>query len=53
MDYHTIQSIAGTTGLLIFIGVFVVVLVRTFRPGAKKSYDETARIIFKEDESHG
>lgn len=53
MDYHTIQSVAGTAGLLIFIGVFVAVVVRTFRPGAKSTYDETARIIFKEDPPHG
>lgn len=52
MDYHAIQSVAGTAGLLIFIAVFVVVVVRTFRPSAKKTYDETARIIFKEDEPH-
>ena len=53
MDYQTIQSIAGTAGLLIFVGLFLIVIVRVFRPGAKQSYDETARIIFKEDESHG
>lgn len=52
MDYHMIQAVSGTIGLLIFVVVFIAVVVRVFRPGAKKDYDETAQMIFKEDESH-
>lgn len=47
-----IQAVSGTIGLLVFVAVFVAVILRIFRPGAKKDYDETARIIFKEDPPH-
>lgn len=41
---------AGMIGLLFFFLFFCGVAFWTFRPGAKKKYDEIAEIPLKEDE---
>ncbi len=53
MDYENLQMIAGLSGLLLFIAIFAGVLFWVLRPGAKESFDENARIPFKEDGANG
>lgn len=48
MDFVTTH--AGLIGLLFFFTFFTVVLLWTFRPGAKKAYSSHARIPLEENE---
>ncbi|MAF97032.1 MAG: CcoQ/FixQ family Cbb3-type cytochrome c oxidase assembly chaperone [Micavibrio sp.] len=41
---------AGLYGLLFFFAFFCVVLLWTFRPGAKKQYEDQGNIPLKETE---
>lgn len=49
MDYKTLAEFAQTWGLVYMVIIFVGVLVYAFRPGAKKTFDEAARMPLKED----
>lgn len=49
MDYSTVASFAQTWGLVYLVVLFIGVLIYAFRPGAKKKFDNAAKIPFKED----
>jgi len=49
MDYHQFRHLADSWGLVYLLVVFLAVIAFVFRPGAKKVYDEAARIPFDED----
>lgn len=59
-DYGALRSFADSWALLLMVILFVGIVVWVFRPGARKSQDEAARMIFRnedkpkdEDESDG
>lgn len=45
-----ISQNAGLIGLLFFFGFFVVTALWVYRPGARRGYQEHARIPLKENE---
>lgn len=49
MDYETLQHFADIWGMLFLVVLFVAAIAFVFRPGAKKKYDEAAKIPLKED----
>ncbi len=49
MDYNELRHLADSWGLVYLMVVFIAVVVFTFRPWARKSYDEAAKIPLKED----
>ena len=49
MTFENVHHFAHIWGLVYFVALFVVVLVYALRPGAKKKFDEAARIPLKED----
>lgn len=49
MDYEMVVHLSQTSGLLYFIAIFVGVLVYALRPKARATFDDAARIPFKED----
>jgi cytochrome c oxidase cbb3-type subunit 4 len=49
MDYTTLAEFAQTWGLVYMVAIFVGVLIYALRPGAKKKFDEAAKIPLKED----
>lgn len=49
MDYTTLAEFAQTWGLVYMVAIFIGVLIYALRPGAKKKFDEAARIPLKED----
>ncbi len=48
MDW--ISQNAGLLGLLFFFGFFVLMALWVYRPGAKRRYQEHARIPLKEND---
>ena len=49
MDYEALRHFADSWGLVYLLAIFVGVVIFTMRPGAKKRYEEAARIALKED----
>ena len=49
MTHESISHFAQTWGLVYLVVLFLGVLVYAFRPGAKKKFDDAARIPLKED----
>lgn len=49
MTYETITQISATSGLFYFIAIFAGVLIYALRPKARATFDDAARIPFKED----
>jgi cytochrome c oxidase cbb3-type subunit 4 len=49
MTYGTIRSLAGTAGLLLFVGMFVLVLAYVFWPGNKDSFERARRLPLESD----
>lgn len=49
MNYETVKAFSALFGLLLFMGVFIAVVIYTFRPGSKKIHDEHAQIPLNED----
>jgi cytochrome c oxidase cbb3-type subunit 4 len=49
MDYETFRHFADSWGLVFLFAAFVAAVAFVLRPGAKKHYDEAARIPLKED----
>ncbi|MGF1476017.1 MAG: cbb3-type cytochrome oxidase subunit 3 [Geminicoccaceae bacterium] len=49
MDYESLRQFADTWGLVFLIIVFLAVVLFVFRPGAKRKYEENAKIPFRED----
>jgi cytochrome c oxidase cbb3-type subunit 4 len=49
MTYDSLRHFADSWGLVYLFVQFVAVIAFTFRPGARKHYDEAARTALKED----
>lgn len=49
MDYHSVAAFAQTWGLVYMMVLFAGVLIYAFRPSAKKTFEDAARIPLKED----
>lgn len=49
MEYETASRFAQTWGLVYLFVLFVGVLIYTFRPGAKKKFEDAAQNALKED----
>ena len=49
MTFDSVSRFAQTWGLIYLLAMFVVVLVYAMRPGAKKKFEDAARIPLKED----
>ncbi len=49
MDHQTITQISGILGLILFAGMFVVVLIYALWPRNKKKFDHAARLPLEED----
>ena len=49
MDYDTLRHFADTWGLISLALLFVGIVLFVLRPGAKRKYDENAKIPLKED----
>jgi cytochrome c oxidase cbb3-type subunit 4 len=50
MDYATLRAAAGTWGLVLLVVAVIAVVAWVFRPGARKSQDEAARSIFRNED---
>jgi len=49
LTHESISHFAQTWGLVYLVVLFLGVLVYAFRPGAKKKFEDAARIPLKED----
>jgi len=49
MTYEGLSQFAHTWGLIYLAALFVGVLIYAFRPGARKKFEDAARIPLKED----
>jgi cytochrome c oxidase cbb3-type subunit IV len=49
MTYEIIRSLAGMAGLLLFIGMFLLVLVYVFWPGNRDSFERARRLPLDND----
>lgn len=49
ISYDAFRQFADSWGLLYMLGIFLVVIVMLFRPGAKQHANDAANIPFKED----
>lgn len=49
MTYEAIRSLAGLTGLLLFVGMFVLVLAYVFWPGNKDRFERARRLPLDND----
>jgi cytochrome c oxidase cbb3-type subunit 4 len=49
MTYEAIRSLAGLTGLLLFVGMFVLVLAYVFWPGNKDLFERARRLPLDND----
>lgn len=49
MDYNNLRHLADSWGLLYLMVVFVAAVIFAFRPSARETYEEAAKIPFKED----
>jgi cytochrome c oxidase cbb3-type subunit 4 len=52
MTYESVQSVSAIVGLLVFVGLFIVVLVFVFWPGNQKGFDEASRIPLDKDDNN-
>ena len=48
--YSTLRTLADSWGLLAMFVIFVGVIFWVFRPGSRKSQDEAARQIFRNED---
>lgn len=49
MTFEGLSHFAQTWGLVYLVALFIAVLVYAFRPGARKKFEDAARIPLKED----
>lgn len=49
MDYETLRHFADSWGLLALVLLFLGIVAFVMRPGARRKYDENAKIPLKED----
>lgn len=50
MTYETMQMIAATFGLILFMAIFIVVVFKTYHPSAKAIHEEYGKIPFNEED---
>lgn len=48
--YEALRHFADSWGLMVMMGVFVVLILWPFRPGAASRNHEAATLIFKDDD---
>jgi cytochrome c oxidase cbb3-type subunit 4 len=48
--YGALSGFAGTWGLVLLVLAFVAVVAWVFRPGGRKSQDDAARMIFRNED---
>jgi len=53
MSHDLLVYIAKTFGLIWMMGFFLIVLIRTYAPSRRASYDHAARSILTEDDAEG
>lgn len=56
--YSALRSFADSWGMLAMLAVFVGIVIWVFRPGSRRTYEDTARSIFRnedkpEDDANG
>lgn len=49
MDYETVRMVCALVGLLLFVVFFAGMVLWIYRPGARKRYEDDAKIPFKKD----
>jgi cytochrome c oxidase cbb3-type subunit IV len=47
--YGILRHLADSWGLLVMVLAFVAIVAWVFRPGARKSQDDAARMIFRNE----
>lgn len=47
--YDALRHFADSWGLVAMVAVFVVLCLWPFRPGARRTYDSAANMIFEKD----
>ncbi len=52
MTYEAVQSLSAMTGLFIFVGLFIGMLVFVFWPGNQKGFEEASRIPLEKDDNN-
>jgi len=52
MTYETVRSLSAITGLFIFVGLFIGVLVFVFWPGNQKGFEEASRIPLDNEDTN-
>jgi cbb3-type cytochrome oxidase subunit 3 len=50
MTHQTVQALAGYTGMFLFLGLFLVVLVYALRPKNQQMFDHMAKLPLDERE---
>ncbi len=50
MDYHILREFADSWAMLLIFALFIGVVVWAFRPGARKTHEDTANIPFRHDD---
>ena len=50
MDYETLRQFADSWGLVFLVVAFLGAIAFVFRPGARKKYEEDAKIPLRDDE---
>jgi cytochrome c oxidase cbb3-type subunit 4 len=48
--YGILRQLADSWGLVLMVVVFVAIVAWVFRPGARKSQDDAARSIFRNED---
>jgi cytochrome c oxidase cbb3-type subunit 4 len=49
-DYGILRSLADRWGLVLMVLAFAAVVLWVFRPGGRKSQDDAARMIFRNED---
>ena len=50
MDYHILREFADSWAMLLIFALFIGVVVWAFRPGSRKTHEDTANIPFRHDD---
>lgn len=52
LDYETVKAFSSFAGMMLFMGIFLGVVIWTFKPGSKAEHAKNAQIPFNEEKSH-
>ncbi|MCL7463517.1 cbb3-type cytochrome c oxidase subunit 3 [Phaeovulum sp. NW3] len=50
MDYHILREFADSWAMLGLFGTFIFVVFWAWRPGSRKTHDDTANIPFRNED---